>query len=86
MIPLSSLWQQIKGPVHLLGDLPQIWKENQMESQCYYSPQFRYPRAFSVAQIAYQTFEERGGFSGEVPSIILPEYPPRKTEPDGMLL
>lgn len=82
---LTSVRQEIKGPVHLLGEVPLDWQWNSMDKNVYYSPLFKYPRAFSVAQIALQTFKKGEENSGEV-GVILPEYPSRKTEPDGILL
>jgi tRNA threonylcarbamoyladenosine biosynthesis protein TsaB len=86
VIPVSGLRQEIKGPLHLLGDLPPGWEVNPSDEEIYYSPQFRYPRASSVAQTALLRVREGGGISEEEPGTILPAYPSGKAEAGGMFL
>lgn len=86
VISVSELRQEIRGPLHLLGELPQDWSENLFCDEIYYSPQFSYPRASSVAQTAFLRVQEGGKIAGEEPEMILPAYPSGKAEAGGMLL
>lgn len=86
VIPAPDLRREIRGPLHLLGDLPDGWEVNRSDDEIYYSPQFRYPRASSVAQTALLHIQEEGGISGEEAGTILPAYPSGKAEAGGMFL
>jgi tRNA threonylcarbamoyladenosine biosynthesis protein TsaB len=84
IVSLDQFWSETKGPLHLLGEIPEKWLEMQEEKEFYYSPHFRHPKAVSIAQTAYRQFIEKKEISDKDLELVMPEFPMGKSRQDGM--
>ncbi|MBI1823230.1 MAG: hypothetical protein HYR80_03835 [Nitrospirae bacterium] len=84
IVPLNRFWEEVEGPLHLLGELPVEWLESQSEHRFYYSPLFRHPTAHSVAQIGYRHFREKKEIPENDLDLVMPEFPSVRKQQGGL--